>query len=103
METKIIKVSEYIEWNGWFWRQTGNKIREIFAEDYKRWKSIELNFDGVMLASHSFIDELIWIFYLFDKEDALKRIKFSNCNHIIKEKISFVVHDRINRKDKELA
>jgi len=89
----------YVAGNSVASRKTGNIIKNSFIDSYENLIQIELNFKGIELVSHYFIDELIWAFIFHDKREALKRICFTDCNDKVKEMIKFVVNDNLNKKN----
>ncbi len=97
METiKTIYIKNYSKWSSISWRNTWNKVRKDLVSFYDMWIKINLDFSWIENVTHSFIDEVIWIFVYYDYKKALEIFKFSNCNEDIKNTIRFVFADRKN-------
>ena len=96
-----IMIKNYVNWGTISWRPTWNKIKNDFLKHYEMWIKINLNFNWIENVTHSFIDELIWIFIFHESARALEIFKFTNCNESVKNNIKLVIADRarnINHK-----
>jgi hypothetical protein len=98
---KTIKLTDYVKWNWVSSRQIANRIKNDFWQFYDMWIVINLDFTGIENTTHSFIDELIWIFIFDNSKKATEMLKFSNCNDYIKWIIKFVFADRIKTKKQD--
>jgi hypothetical protein len=102
MNSQIIKILDYTNSSSVFWRTKWNTIKKEILKYYNIWVVVTLDFKDVFSLTHSFIDELIWAFFLYDHEDALEKIKFKNCSDDIKKIIEFVIIDRLSLGKKQI-
>lgn len=91
-----INIKEITKSSGVYWRPTWRNIRNVFIQEYKKWKRINLNFKWIDTVTHSFTDELIWVIIYFDWEKALNKLSFKWCNNETEKMLKFVIQDRLS-------
>ncbi len=95
----MVEIKKYSWWKVASSRK--NAVNIINKEKINFKKNITFDFIWVEVASHSFIDELIWV-YVEEIWKIPNNLKFKNSNDYIKEQIKFVITERLNKiKDRK--
>ncbi len=92
----IVKINKYSWWAVASSRMNAQNIIKNESIDFKN--KIIFDFSWIKVASHSFVDELIWV-YVEKVWKIPNSIWFKNCNDYVKEQIKFVITERLNKKE----
>ena len=96
LNNMIVKIKNYTWWVVASSRKSAVNIIKIENINFN--DNIIFDFAWINVASHSFVDELIWV-YVEKLWQVPKNIWFKNCNDYVKEQIKFVITERLNKKE----
>lgn len=90
----IVEIKRYTWWKVASSRK--NAVKIINQEKINFDNSIIFNFCWIEVASHSFVDELIWP-YIEKLWKIPNNLKFKDTNDYVKKQIKFVITERLNK------
>jgi len=82
-------------------KKGGETIRELIMQNWDEENTIEVSFEGVKVATPSFVDEAIGkLIFQHSLDQLRKKLKFVKIDNETKEKINRTIKIRLNQKDK---
>lgn len=83
-------------------RDDGEKINKILSEKWGEESTFDIDFDNLLVASVSFMDEAFGTLALeHSKEDLQKKLKFSNIVDYDRALLNDILYSRFHRKGRE--